>query len=473
MARPQTRTTRKPPARFDTLTLVVGGLFVIIAIITAIVGFKVVGDLVRSWTMTPLDGISINSPKTTQVNAKGTPIPVDVPLQSNGPTPQPWDGTSRVSVLVMGLDFRDWQSGDVPRTDTMILITMDPLTKTAGMLSIPRDLWVNIPNGYGYHKINQAYYFGALNKIPGGGPGLAVETVKKFLGVPINFYAQIDFSAFVDFINELGGITIKVPAAIRVDPLGEHNTVFLEPGTQLISGEVALAYARARYTDGGDFDRSKRQMQVIEAIREKITTLNMLPTLITKAPALYAELSAGIKTNLTLDQVIQLALFAVQIPKGKITQGIIGPNEVEFDKSPDGLDILIPIPDRIRMVRDSIFSTSVQVGPTAVSGDMLALAKTEKAKISVRNGSGTSGLATKTADYLRQQGLSIAEETNADRVYENTTIIIQSAKPYTQEYLRNLMSVPTARILNQYAPDAKLDIIIMLGNDWARKNPMK
>lgn len=457
----------------DTLTLVIAIAFVVVAIITAIVAFKMVGDLVRSWTMTPLTGVSIN-PQNTRVNPQGTPIPQNVPLQSNvGPTPQPWDGASRVTVLVMGLDFRDWEKGDVPRTDTMILITLDPVSKTAGMLSIPRDLWVNIPNGYGYHKINQAYFFGALNKIPGGGPGLAVETVKKFLGVPINYYAQVDFMAFTDFINELGGITIKVPAAIKVDPLGEHNTVFLQPGTQLISGEVALGYARARNTDGGDFDRSKRQMQVIEAIREKITTLNLLPTLITKAPILYSKISAGIKTNLSIDQVVQLALLAQQVPKKNIKQGVIGPNEVENARSADGLDILIPKPDRIRMLRDEVFSTTSQVGPSTISGDTLALAKAEGAKISVRNGSSTTGLASKTAEYLRKQGLTVVEETNADRVYETSSIILQSGKPYTQEYLRTLINIPTARILNQYAADAKIDLIVIVGNDWARKNPMQ
>ncbi len=466
-----TRPRQSP--RVDRLTLVIAIAFTVVAVITAIVAFKVVGDLVRSWTMTPLDGVSIN-PQKTVVNPQGTPIAPNVPLQGSvGPTPQPWDGTSRVTVLMMGLDYRDWEAGDVPRTDTMILFTLDPLSKTAGMLSIPRDLWVNIP-GYGNHKINQAYFFGALNKIPGGGPGLAVETVKKTIGVPINFYAQVDFSAFVDFINEIGGITLKVPAAIRVDPLGEHNTVYLEPGTQRVTGEVALAYARARYTEGGDFDRSKRQMQVIMAIFDEITRLNMLPTLISRAPTLYAKLSAGIKTNMTLDQVIQLALTTVQFKKTDIKQGVIGANETEPSMSADGLSILIPKPDRIRMVRDEVFSTSPQVGPATVSKDVLALAKAEGAKISVRNGSSTTGLASKTAEYLRKQGLTVVEETNADRSYENSTIILQSAKPYTQEYLRTLLNnVPTARILNQFATDAKIDIIVILGNDWARKNPMQ
>lgn len=474
MIMPQNKnyTLTRYPKRVDRLTLIIAIAFVAVAVVTAILAFRLVGNLVRSWTLTPLDGFSLN-PGSTKVNVQGTPIPADIPLQSSaGPTPQPWDGTSRVTMLLMGLDYRDWEAGDVPRTDTMILLTLDPLSKTAGLLTIPRDLWVNIPGGYGYHKINQAYFFGALNKIPGGGPGLAVDTVKKFLGVPINYYAQVDFMAFTQFINEIGGVEIDVPYDIRVDPLGKSNTVYLEKGVQTLSGEVALGYARNRSTDGGDFDRSDRQLQVIMAIRDKVLNLNMLPTLISRAPALYAQISAGVKTNLTLEQVVQLALLGQQVKRDNITQGVIGANETEPAMSADGLSILIPIPDRIRMLRDKVFSTSPQVGPTVIGADTLKLAKAEAARISVRNGSNTNGLAGRTAEYLRNQGLNVVEETNADRVYESSTIILQSGKPYTQEYLRALLSVPSARILNQYAADAQIDLILILGNDWARKNPL-
>ena len=116
----------------------------------------------------------------------------------------------------MGLDYRDWVSGEGPsRTDTMILFSLDPLTLTAGMLNIPRDLWVNIP-GYGYGKINTAYYLGEANQLPGGGTGLAVKTVEQFLGVPINYYAQIDFSAFERFIDLIGGIELNIEHEIKI-----------------------------------------------------------------------------------------------------------------------------------------------------------------------------------------------------------------------------------------------------------------
>ena len=176
----------------------------------------------------------------------------------------------------MGLDYRDWETGDVPRTDSMWLFTVDPVGKTAGMLSIPRDTWVAIP-GFDEAKINMAYFFGEVYKTPGGGPELAVQTVENFLDEPIHYYIQIDFKAFVDLIDKLDGICLDVPDEIAVDPLGPGNTVVLQPGRQRVFGAVALGYARNRYTAGGDFDRVKRQMQVILAVRERVPSPTTCP----------------------------------------------------------------------------------------------------------------------------------------------------------------------------------------------------
>ncbi len=456
--------------------LILGAVFVVIAITAAIVAYSLVSDLVKHWNMTTIQGYA-EPTQGTAVNSEGTPIAPNVPLQAvSGPPAEPWDGSSRVTVLVMGLDFSDWRkqttgdTTDASRTDSMILLTVDPLTKTAGMLSIPRDMWVNIP-GYGYYKINMAYYFGQLNKMPGGGPGLAIDTVEKFIGVPINFYAQIDFAAFEKFIDDLGGINVNVPEEITIGVMFEPE-VTLGPGKQTLSGKIALGYARERYTSGGDFDRSTRQQQVIMAIRDKILSINMLPTLITKAPDLYAQLSSGIKTNLTLDQVIQLAYLATQIKPENIKKAVIGPNEVNFATSPDGLDILVPYPDKIRLLRDQVFTTGGPVGPAAVSEDPKSLAEAEAARITVLNGTGVNGMAAKTGSYLKDQGLNVVEEGTADKVYQNSTIILYSGKPYTVAYLASMMNITNARILNQYSADADKDVAVIIGKDWAQSNPM-
>ena len=242
------------------------------------------------------------------------------------PTPEPWDGVSRVTILVMGLDYRDWSAGDTPHSDTMILFTMDPLNQTAAIVSIPRDIWVSVP-GYDYEKINTAYYLGELNNLPGGGAALATRTVEEFLGIPIDYYAQVDFQAFVDFIDDIQGVRLDIKEPIVLDRLGKWNTVTLEPGVITLPGDYALAYVRNRHTDGGDFDRAARQQEVIMAIRDRILEFNMLPNLVASAPQIYEDLSAGINTNMSLNQVIKLAWSAMDIDRNKIQQVIIS-NEI-------------------------------------------------------------------------------------------------------------------------------------------------
>ena len=102
------------------------------------------------------------------------------------------------------------------------VITIDPISKTAGMISIPRDLWVNIP-GFGYSRINTAYSSGEGSKLPGGGPGLAMKTVEQLLGVPIQYYAQVDFKAFEEAIDAMGGLYICIPETLRVSVIGKDN----------------------------------------------------------------------------------------------------------------------------------------------------------------------------------------------------------------------------------------------------------
>jgi len=306
--------------------------FAIAALLTAYVTYAAVRDFTASWEMTNLPGVTIKEATPTPGGAgilEGTQTVRPKSPVAIIPTPPPWDGANRVSILVMGLDYRDWAAGEgPPRTDTMILFTIDPINRTAGMLSIPRDLWVNIP-GFNYGRINTAYQLGEAYNYPGGGPQLAAETVEELLGVPIEYYSQIDFGAFVRFIDEIGGVKLEITEEIKIDPI-EGKPKKIKPGRYTFSGDLLLAYVRARKTEGGDFDRANRQQQVILAIRDRILEFNMLPTLISKAPTLYEELSSGIRTNLSLEDAIKLAWLASQIPEENIRRGAIGAEHVSF-----------------------------------------------------------------------------------------------------------------------------------------------
>ncbi|TMB94303.1 MAG: hypothetical protein E6J42_11670 [Chloroflexi bacterium] len=142
------------------------------------------------------------------------------PLVPVDQEPDVADAQQRINILFLGLDLRRDESDDTPaRTDTVFVLTIDPYSKTAGILSIPRDLAVDIPDGSGgvvNDRINTAFERGEMRK-PGSGPGLAVETVEKMFkdeihqDVPIDYYVVLNFNNFIDIIDELDGIDVNVP----------------------------------------------------------------------------------------------------------------------------------------------------------------------------------------------------------------------------------------------------------------------
>jgi LCP family protein required for cell wall assembly len=271
------------------------------------------------------------------------------------PTPAPWDRRERVTILVLGVDAREGESGGgPPRTDTMILLTIDPVAKTAGMLSIPRDLWVVMPATDKSARINVAYRWGEQARLPGGGAGYAIRAVSELMGVPIHYYLLLDFKAFTGFIDALGGLKMHIREEIKVDPVGPGNTVMLEPGVQTLSGPVVLGYARNRYTQRGDFDRIDRQHEVILAVREQVLSLKMLPLLVYEAPAIYKSISNGIESNLALDQMIRLAWLASQVEEENIRRAAFTSRDLssellETEIGPQ--DVLILKPERIPALR--------------------------------------------------------------------------------------------------------------------------
>ncbi|MBI9049725.1 MAG: LCP family protein [Anaerolineaceae bacterium] len=465
--------------KLDKTSFIILIVCVVLGIGAAFLAYKITLDIVKSWEITnDLPGAPVgntlaganaageNSDAATGIFSEG--LDLGVPEASI----EPWDGAKRINVLFMGLDYRDWEAGEIPRTDTMILLTLDPVNMTAGMLSIPRDMWVNIP-GYDHAKINTGYYLGEIYKLPGGGPQLAMDTVEEFLGVPIDYYAQIDFMTFVDFIDMLGGLDIHIREEISVGILGEKDKdVMIYEGVQNLSGLEILGYARSRYTSGGDFDRAKRQQYVIMTMREQFLTFNMLPLLVSKAPELYAEFSSGIKTNLSVDQIIRLANLALQIPEENIHQAVISPDVVYNSKSPDGLDILIPIPDEIRPIRDSIFTSKSLLSPINADKSISDLVAEEGASIVIHNGTGEPGIATRTSDFLKQNGINVIEENVADQVYNSTTILLYNTTPYSLGYIADLMNVSTDSIYIRYTPDTYADMLVIIGNDWVNNNPM-
>ncbi|MFN2223097.1 MAG: LCP family protein, partial [Candidatus Promineifilaceae bacterium] len=232
------------------------------------------------------------------------------PSLISNPLPQKWSGRERVNMLLLGIDQRCDQEGPT-RTDTMMVLTVDPVGLTASVLSLPRDLWVTIP-GFGVDRINQANFYGEAYDYPGGGPALAVETVEATLGINVDYYVTVNFEAFIQLIDEVGGISVVVPETIQDDTYPDncygYDPFYIEAGQHQLDGQTALKYARTRATFGGDVDRAARQQQVILAVQDRIFSLNMAPQLLTKAPELWRIFQENVETNLSLNEALQLAL---------------------------------------------------------------------------------------------------------------------------------------------------------------------
>ena len=370
-----------------------------------------------------------------------------------------WKGSERVNVLLLGVDERPQENG-MARTDTMMLLTLDPTTLQAGVLSIPRDLWVPIP-GYNQGRINTAHRLGEMYNYPGGGPALARETVEYNVGVPIQYYVRLNFQGFVDLVNLIGGIDIYVPEPIN-DPLyPDHNygydPLYIAAGQQHFDGEMALKYARTRH-DSNDFQRADRQQQVLLAILERVTSLNMLPQLAPRIGELYKIMDQSVSTNLTLDEILALAGLAIKVDRSQIRFAVIDQTCTEDYITPEGAQVLIPLRERMREVRDYVFG-GAEVAQQTV--------EEENATIGVFNGTQRAGLAASTVEYLQAQGFAVAVFGNADGPdHATTSIVLNRSKPVTAARLARLLGLPQTAIVNASNLAAGQDITIILGNDY-------
>ena len=194
-----------------------------------------------------------------------------------------------VSVLFMGLDdsaARD-QAANNTRTDALILATLNNEDKSVKLVSIPRDSYVYIPEIGAYDKITHAYGYGGTHS--------TVETVEELLDVPVDYYVKMNFNAFVEVIDALGGITVDVPYALQEKNENDvHNAIQLEPGVQEVNGSEALALARTRHYDN-DIERGKRQQMILEAILDELLSAGS----VFKYGDVIDAVGSNMKTDLT------------------------------------------------------------------------------------------------------------------------------------------------------------------------------
>ena len=370
-------------------------------------------------------------------------------------------GGRRINVLVMGLDRRPREGDILTRTDTMMVVTIDPQTKTAGILGIPRDMYVEIPNedgGYFEERINTALEYGEIYNYPGGGRQLAKDTIERNLDVKIDHYVIIDFQGFEEVIDSLGGIDVDVPDYVY-DPTysetelpGDYFPLEFSPGLQHMDGQNALGYARTRY-NSSDLDRIQRQQRVIFAAMDKALSLDVLPN----ALDLWKKYQHTIDTDINDVEVVGFARLAAEIPPDRISALSLGPCTVGAMVS--NMSVQLFSKEGCKKIVDALF----------LDQELLA----ENAVVEVRDGSGEE--MTETAvDLLTNlgfpQGSVIASDPPAEGEVAKTEIVDYTGKTYSSGKLAEWLGVPPTAVRAATELDADLrttgaDIVVVLGTD--------
>ncbi|MBI3360535.1 MAG: LCP family protein [Chloroflexi bacterium] len=247
-----------------------------------------------------------------------------------------------LTLLLLGSDRRPGD-GTVGRTDSLHLVSLDADGKGVGVLALPRDLYVNIPDS-GRDRINVVFAEGSLKGDTGGGD-LMRRTLADNFGLQIDHYIYIDFTVFVTVVDTIGGIDVNVPYTID-DPLYPDNEDGYDPfrldaGLQHLDGATALKYVRTRH-ETNDFYRARRQQQVMLAIRDRVLRFDLLPVLVPQIPALWTKLADGYKTDLTPDQATGLVLRLKNIDESKIRTGVVDDQATLEYTTPEGANVLVP-----------------------------------------------------------------------------------------------------------------------------------
>lgn len=403
-----------------------------------------------------------------------TPAPQTVLAPSPTPPTVAAMSTSRppvdpraITILLLGIDQRRAMQDDGPfRTDTMILLHVNPARRTVGVLSLPRDLWVRIP-GFGEARINTANFKGDAAAYPGGGPALAMAAIYENFGLRADKYLLVNFEVFITLVDTLApdGVPITVTEFIDdpyyPDEAEGFNPIRFEPGDYRLDAEALLQYARTRATSGGDFDRARRQQQVLDAVRAHVLSAGGIANFIGQAPYLWGQLQDNFSTNLELNDILSLGQLMGNIQRDDIRYSVISNLHVVPGTSSDGQQILIPNFDSIR---DLIVRTFYP--PDLTRDDLLERVRQEAAPIYVWNGTQVDNLARDTKNWLEARGALVTDiGSEQNRYRRQTEIRVYGRYSWTAQYLADLLGVPSDRILPSGDRQIAQGVLVLLGAD--------
>jgi len=385
------------------------------------------------------------------------------------------DDFGQTNILILGVGGAGHSGEDL--TDTMIVASVNSEKKNVVMLSLPRDLFVQVPELSGGYRINKIYEL-AKNKY-GSRTGLQIlaKAVENVVDVPIHYYVKIDFKAFKKIIDAVGGITVTVKNEIN-DPfypdkkLEGYEPFHLLAGRQDLDGEIALKYARSRKSTS-DFDRSARQQEVLKALREKLLSLQVL-TSPSKIKQLYDALAENIETNFSFREILNLTALAQKIKDQKIQDFVLN-NSCSYYNAPcltggflynpqrdlyGGAYVLLPENDdyeKIHRFTHLIFRNNEFLEGTQT--------------VEILNGVGRAGLADSVQSKLSIYGIPITRLGNTidKEKFDKTTYFVRDEEKSTQ-FLQILQKIIPGEIFIGESPylNRGMDIVIVTGQDFLK-----
>ena len=363
-----------------------------------------------------------------------------VPSQSGA---VPWNGTDPVNIVMVGLDQR---TNEFPHTDTMLIASIDPKTDSVRMLSVPRDLWVNIPNYYA-DRINDAYGF--------GGTPLLIKTAEGVVNIPIRYYAVIDFKGFEKVIDALGGVTIDVKHPINDPtfpaPVGNgFAPLHIRAGVQHMNGRLALDYVRTRHDDPlGDLGRNQRQQQLLLALKHQA----LQPATLFKIPTVLDALGHAVKTNFPYADLTYLARVVATAPKSHTRHlGLnYANNSVSNFTTSAGAEVLLPNWPVIHTITKNLFYDP----------------RLRSASVEVLNGTGTPGQAGELGRWMRQSGFKVPSVGNADNSNYQHTEVIQNSSVGGGDYVARMAAdLLQVKVTSRAVPGSRYPVVVIVGGGW-------
>ena len=341
------------------------------------------------------------------------------------------EGDGRINIMLLGVGGEGHDGGNL--ADTIIVASIDPVHNEVALLSVPRDMYVDVP-GYWSMRVNAAHATGIDQGHPEGGPGLMKETLEATLDIPIHYYALVDFTGFMQAVNTVGGVDLYVEDAVYDTHFASGGYILDVPeGWQYFDGERALFYSRSRYTSPrGDFDRNDRQRQILIALKEKVLSIGTFADPL-KITSLADTAGDHVKTNLQLGEITRLYDIASEIPGENIASYGLSTAADNYlgGANIGGASVLTPNTGDYSEIQRFVRELFVD-----------GFIRSEAAEVEMYDGSGL-GLLLEKQDELSSYGYNLGHLAEYPQLQPNTVIYDLSGgeAPKTKNYLEQRFGI--------------------------------